>query len=350
MASSSTAVRSRRWRIELEELERRELFIVPLDPQHLTYRYHQPFADILSSASAAPRACQVPPTPRAGLSMVEHSQVHEAVHHALLAENTESLAQVLDPAGGWRIIPEGRMEALVSGLAHGPEAVIARSRAWCSARVSDPSNRARWIRRLPNDDAFRDMAVRTKLAPDLWTEVNPAGDVLADYETAPTQLDYLLAQEALIRSLASHASDAVERLRLSRPQSTANARLERGIEPIRRARSQHLALHSMYGESFPLPRSPGGARAGAVRGGARDPRPSRWQHSQCYGPSSIWRRTARLTWPRCDSNKAKWPKPSNYWSGRYRTWSTPTAGSGLRLRLCCGRWPPWPLILTKRMR
>ena len=238
--------------LALEELERQDLFIVPLDPQHLSYRYHQLFADILSA-----RLQRRDPARFRHLHSLaarwfnNKGQVLEAVRHAILSEDTDLLAQVLDHAGGWRMIPEGRMDALVSGLAHLPEEVIARYPRLMLARVYRLIKQGEMDTARASYDAFRDLADRKKLAPNLWTEVNLVGDVLADYENAPAKLDDLLAKEALIRSLASH-----DHLMLSNVYESLGEKycecgwLERAIEPIRRSRSQHQALHSLYGELF----------------------------------------------------------------------------------------------------
>ncbi len=238
--------------LALEELERQDLFIVPLDPQHLTYRYHQLFADILSA-----RLQRRDPARFRQLHSLaarwfnDKGQVLEAVRHAILSEDTELLAQVLDHAGGWRMIPEGRMDALVTGLAQLPEEVIAHYPRLMLARVYRLIKQGEMDTARASYDAFRDSADRKNLAPNLWTEVNLVGDVLADYENAPAQLQDLLAKETLIRSLPSH-----DHLMLSHVYESLGGKycecgwLERAIEPIRRSRSHHQALHSLYGELF----------------------------------------------------------------------------------------------------
>ena len=238
----------------LEELERRELFIVPLDAEHLTYRYHQLFADILSS-----RLQRREPAKFRQLHVLasrwfsERRMVNEAVHHALRAEDTSLVAEVLDAAGGWRLIPEGRMEALVLGLAHVPEALIQRFPRLALARVYHLIKQGEMDAARSDYDAFRATIEQSELAPDLWTEVNLVGEVLAEYEDAPIHLEDLLAKEALIRSLPSH-----DHLMLSNVYESLGHKycecgwLERALEPIRHARSHHLALHSKYGELFAL--------------------------------------------------------------------------------------------------
>lgn len=236
----------------LEKLEQQELFIVPLDSQHITYRYHQLFADILST-----RLKRQEPRVFCGLHAMaarwfaDRAQVQEAIRHAVLSEDTELLARVLDDAGGWRMIPEGRMDALVTGLAHVPESVIARFPRLILARVYRLIKQGEMDGARADYDAFRATIDRTGLAPDLLTEANLVGEVLSEYENAPVQLEDLLAKEALIRSLPSH-----DHLMLSNVYESLGNKycecgwLERALEPARRARVHHQALQSLYGDVF----------------------------------------------------------------------------------------------------
>ena len=236
----------------LEKLEQQELFILPLDAQHITYRYHQLFADILCSRlkRREPRAFRQLHA-AAARWFADRAQVHEAVRHAMLSEDTELIAQVLDDAGGWRMIPEGRMDTLVTGLAHVPEKVINRFPRLILARVYRLIKQGEMDAARASYDALRATVDRTGLAPDLLTEVNLVGEVLAEYENAPVQLEDLLAKEALIRSLPSH-----DHLMLSNVYESLGGKycecgwLERALEPTRRARVHHQALQSLYGELF----------------------------------------------------------------------------------------------------
>jgi LuxR family transcriptional regulator, maltose regulon positive regulatory protein len=232
----------------LEQLERQDLFIVPLDPEHVTYRYHQLFADILSARlkrrdiQAFHRLHCI-----AARWFAARSQVLEAVRHARLSNDNELLAQVLDDAGGWRLIPEGKMDALVTGLEHLPEQVITQYPRLMLARVYRLIKQGEMDAARSAYDSFRESTEHTGLT----TEVNLVGEVLAEYENAPVQLDDLLSKEALIRSLPSH-----DHLMLSNVYESLGSKycecgwLERAIEPIRRARTHHQALRSLYGELF----------------------------------------------------------------------------------------------------
>lgn len=236
----------------LEQLERADLFIVPLDAEHITYRYHQLFTDILSSRLKRRQPARFRQLHTlAARWFAARNEVQEAVRHAVLAEDVELVAQVLDAAGGWRLIPEGRMDALVAGLAQLPEAVIASHPRLVLARVYRLIKQGEMDSARNSYDEFRATLEHAELAPDLWTEVNLVGEVLAEYENAPIRLADLLAKESLIRSLPSH-----DHLMLSNVYESLGNKycecgwLERALEPIRRARSHHQALHSLYGDLF----------------------------------------------------------------------------------------------------
>lgn len=83
----------------LEELERRNLFVVPLDDRRQWYRYHHLFADVLRARSAAEDP------DRAGTLHRRASEWHEAngtpgeaVHHALAAREPTRAAALIERA------------------------------------------------------------------------------------------------------------------------------------------------------------------------------------------------------------------------------------------------------------
>jgi LuxR family maltose regulon positive regulatory protein len=236
----------------LERLEQQDLFIVPLDREHINYRYHQLFADILGARlkRLEPRTfCKLHSSAARWFS--DRGQVLEAVRHALLSDDSELLAQTLDDAGGWRMIPEGRMDALVTALDRVPEAMLARFPRLILARVYRLIKQGEIYAARASYDSFRASAAHTDLAPGLSTEVNLVGEVLAEYENAPVRVEDLLSKEALIRSLPSN-----DHLMLSNVYESLGEKycecgwLERALEPARRARAHHKALQSLYGELF----------------------------------------------------------------------------------------------------
>lgn len=236
----------------LEQLEKQHLFLMPLDSQHLSYRYHQLFAQILRDRLARRDPVMFRQLHRQAANWFSsHGQMPEAVAHAIGASDEEFLAVILDDAGGWRMIPEGRIETLLAGLTHVSSATIARYPRLSLANVYRLIKQGEMTTARTSYDLFRNSVDRANLSPDLWTEVNLVGEVLSGYENAPVKREDLLAKEALILSLPSN-----DHLMLSNVCESLGEKycdcgwLERAVEPTRRAREHHRALGSLYGEMF----------------------------------------------------------------------------------------------------
>lgn len=236
----------------LEQLEKQNLFLLPLDAQHLTYRYHQLFAQILRDRLARRDPALFRQLHRkAALWFSSHGQVAEAVGHAIGAADEEFLAAVLDEAGGWRMIPEGRMETLIAGLTHLASGTIARFPRLQLANVYRLIKQGQMTAARASYDAFRNSMERSSLSADIWTEVNLVGEVLSEYENTPVRLEDLLAKEALILSLPSNDHLMLANVCESLGEKYCDCGwLERALEPTRRAREHHRALGSLYGEMF----------------------------------------------------------------------------------------------------
>jgi len=81
----------------LEQLERANLFLVPLDEQRGWWRYHQLFADLLRARLLRQRPEQVPELHRAAAAWSEaHGLADDAIRHAVAAEDTGWAARLLE--------------------------------------------------------------------------------------------------------------------------------------------------------------------------------------------------------------------------------------------------------------
>jgi LuxR family maltose regulon positive regulatory protein len=85
----------------LAELERRQLFVVPLDNERRWYRYHHLFADLLRArlreASSAEAVAEL--HRRTSAWYEGQVLVVEAVHHALAAEDWEQAGRLIEAHG-----------------------------------------------------------------------------------------------------------------------------------------------------------------------------------------------------------------------------------------------------------
>jgi len=81
----------------LEQIERANLFLVPLDEVRAWWRYHQLFADLLRARLQQARPDRVPQLHRAAAAWCqEHGLAEEAVHHALAAGDGAWAALLVD--------------------------------------------------------------------------------------------------------------------------------------------------------------------------------------------------------------------------------------------------------------
>lgn len=91
---------------KLASLERRNLFIVPLDDQRHWYRYHHLFSDVLRANLLRERPEAVHGLhQRASQWYAEAGQLEDAVRHALAADNPDSAADLIE-----RALPELRRD------------------------------------------------------------------------------------------------------------------------------------------------------------------------------------------------------------------------------------------------
>lgn len=82
---------------QLEGLERKNLFIIPLDNQRTWYRYHAFFADLLRYRLEQARPDLLPVLHRrASLWFAAEGDLAEALHHALLAADRELASDIID--------------------------------------------------------------------------------------------------------------------------------------------------------------------------------------------------------------------------------------------------------------
>lgn len=113
----------------LEELERANLFIVPLDSKRQWYRYHHLFADLLQT-----RLLQYQPDivstlhMRASVWFEQNGSTTEAVNHALSAKNYERAALLVEE-NTLDLLCQGELQSLLRWIKVLPEKA-ARHRPW----------------------------------------------------------------------------------------------------------------------------------------------------------------------------------------------------------------------------
>lgn len=236
----------------LERLEQQGVFLAPVTWERHEYRYHQLFAQYLRDRLERSDRAQYGALQRriAGW-FAERGMVAEAVKHAILADDHLLLAQILEGAGGWRLIPQGLQGVVERGLAKLPLALIrarprlALAHVYLKIKLGDLGTaRAEYDQFLIDADA-------AELSVDLRTEVRVVGDTLTDYENQPVTFDDLLAREALLRKLPAN-----DHLVLANITETLGAKyfeggwLERALQPTLSARDHYQAFGSLYSDLF----------------------------------------------------------------------------------------------------
>lgn len=113
----------------LRELERRNLFVVPLDDRREWYRYHHLFAEVLQAHLAEQRPEEIPALHRRASEWHErHDSPADAVRHALAAGEVERSARLIEQA--WPTMNRAHQSATWLGWARAlPDSAVRASPA-----------------------------------------------------------------------------------------------------------------------------------------------------------------------------------------------------------------------------
>ena len=108
----------------LEELERSNLFIIPLDNRKQRYRYHHIFADALQERLRRTQPELIPDLyQRASDWFQEHGNLEEAIDYAIQAENFDQASEMISGIVN-RVIREGGRRRILRWLSSFPRAVL----------------------------------------------------------------------------------------------------------------------------------------------------------------------------------------------------------------------------------
>ena len=108
----------------LDELERKNLFLVPLDGQRRWYRYHQLFAEMLRSRAQQLQPERLPLLHRRASSWyVQQGLLTEAVEHALAAGDMEQAASLIEQIAEATLL-RGEVRTLLGWLSALPQPIV----------------------------------------------------------------------------------------------------------------------------------------------------------------------------------------------------------------------------------
>jgi LuxR family transcriptional regulator, maltose regulon positive regulatory protein len=135
----------------IDDLERSNLLIVPLDGHREWYRYHQLFSDLLRSELDRTHRTTVPDLHRRASDWFRRTKmVSQAVHHSIEAGDQRGTRDLIS-ANWYSYLNAGRLETVRSWLsAVGEEEiaadpVLSLTAAWCSALVGDVDEAEGWL-------------------------------------------------------------------------------------------------------------------------------------------------------------------------------------------------------------
>jgi LuxR family maltose regulon positive regulatory protein len=135
----------------LEQLERSNLFLVPLDEERVWYRYHHLFADLLKSNLARSEPGRLPELHRRASEWhCQHGTVDEAIHHAVVGNDQAGAARLIG-SSWFRHVNAGRLASVQRWLRElGDEALaadpgMALTAACVATLAGERETRERWL-------------------------------------------------------------------------------------------------------------------------------------------------------------------------------------------------------------
>jgi ATP/maltotriose-dependent transcriptional regulator MalT len=171
----------------LEDLERANLFVVPLDAERRWYRYHHLFADLLRAHLHPAAPDRVPELHRRAAGWAEaHGPIEDAVRHALAAGDDAWAARLVERSVD-AVLRRGEGATLRRWLSMLPRQLVASHPRLCLVQAIAASNAGRLLAAEPLlQDAER--ALATGLGEPHEFPAGREGSVLANVPAAITLL------------------------------------------------------------------------------------------------------------------------------------------------------------------
>jgi LuxR family transcriptional regulator, maltose regulon positive regulatory protein len=196
--------------VMLEYLERRNLFLVPLDGRRQWYRYHQLFADLLRSRLLREAPGAVAALHRAASAwFAAHALSGEAIQHALAAGDTDSAAELIVAAvPAWQ--DRNEVQLLCAQIERLPPALIARHAPLAIAYAQGLISSGRNAEAAAALDALApeslDPMGQIALAMTRVVIAGAQGDARAVARLAATILPWLPAEDSATRGMITFSS------------------------------------------------------------------------------------------------------------------------------------------------
>ena len=109
----------------LERLERRKLFLIPLDTGNSWFRYHHMLGEYFYEKLKRHQGNRVKDIHRSASNWLFHQgHIPEAVEQAFRAEDLNLASRIINQAGGWRLAFQGKLDFLRSFLGRIPRHIV----------------------------------------------------------------------------------------------------------------------------------------------------------------------------------------------------------------------------------
>lgn len=233
----------------LENLHDGDLFVMPESEDRQWFRYHALFRDFLLDRLTRMLPDEVPTLHlRAAQWLARNGSVKAAVHHALAAGDQGLAARLLEEAGGWRLIMDGRIGLLRAGLAGLSDATVvqhpalALGKAFLIVKDGDVRGGLDWFRTL--DPALFE-------AEKARTDYAVVDRILREYADQPASLDDLESIHDL--RMRVPRTDHVVHAILADSQAAKYYEFglfDRCLDACDDAIGRYRILNSLYGEVF----------------------------------------------------------------------------------------------------
>lgn len=247
-------------RSTLQELERRNLFLAPLDDERRWYRYHNLFAGFLRDQLQQTDPAAVSELHRrAGVWFEENGFTTEAVEHGLAAADFERVAYLLEQHADHLLWEGGSIRVLLKWLKALPEALIkARPRlavtkaAMLSENFTDPDHRATIELLLQAAETALQAETaatvnKTDKQRSMWAEINMIRASLARYGGDVPQAI------SLVKRALTHVPEDNAFLREGATQMLAIAQSSLGqMGEARRTFDRGLTINQAAGDRYGL--------------------------------------------------------------------------------------------------
>ena len=275
----------------LEDLERKNLFVIPLDNERRWYRYHHLFTDVLNRRLERLYPSLIPELHhRASLWYEQNGLIPEAIAHALKAGDRQPAAKMIEQNGcallmsGEVITLLGWIEAVVPYVRTHPWVTVQKAWALTLAGRLDEVEQVLQSAEQLISTFEPDGDVRTLqgiIAADRTFRLNSIGDVGLAVKFARQALEYLPEGDPLSRSMRSvsisiigdasrrsgnlkeTAQACIEAARISRVAGNTSLLIsnQTDLAGILLEQGQLRQAASLYSESLELAARPGGQRS-----------------------------------------------------------------------------------------